>query len=55
VPFSFTLSATGSPQIDFAVSSLPAGLAVDIDKIVGTPTIEGIYNVLVTASNPAER
>ena len=53
VPFTFTIPATGSPQIDFTIPNLPAGLIVDIDKIVGTPTTPGIYNVIVSATNPA--
>ncbi len=52
VPFTFDLSATGSPEIDFSIANLPPGLVVDVDKIDGTPTTEGTYNVLVTATNP---
>lgn len=51
VPFAFTLTATGSPQINYLVSNLPAGLMVDIDRIDGTPTTPGIYNVVVSATN----
>ena len=51
VPFVFTLTATGSPQIDYVVSNLPPGLMVDIDQIDGTPTTPGIYNVIVSATN----
>lgn len=51
VPFAFTLTATGSPQINYVVSNLPAGLMVDIDQIDGTPTTPGIYNVIVSATN----
>ncbi len=51
VPFAFTLTATGSPQIDYVVSNLPPGLMVDIDQIDGTPTTPGIYNVIVSATN----
>jgi len=53
VPFNFTLTATGSPQIDFSIPNLPDGLSVDVDKIVGTSTTAGTYNVFVTATNDA--
>ena len=54
-PYSFTVTATGSPTPTFAVTSgtLPAGLALNgsTGVISGTPTTPGSSTVTITASN----
>ncbi len=49
----FTVTATGTPDITFEVSNLPQGLSFDpaTNHINGTPTFAGEYNVLITATN----
>ncbi|HLX62410.1 MAG TPA: putative Ig domain-containing protein [Planctomycetota bacterium] len=54
-PFSFDLTATGSPQIDFSIAppaNLPPGLSLNSDKITGIPTQPGTYALIVSANNP---
>jgi hypothetical protein len=52
-PFSFTLTATGSSPISFAVDTLPAGLGLTNGIISGTPSGFGVFNVDIAASNAA--
>jgi LruC domain-containing protein len=49
----FTVTATGSPEITIEVSNLPQNLSFDpsTNQINGTPTFAGEYNVLITATN----
>ncbi|MEI6232740.1 MAG: PKD domain-containing protein [Planctomycetota bacterium] len=49
--FSYTLQALGSPASTFTTGTLPAGLTLVGNKILGTPTIGSITNVTLTASN----
>ncbi|HXB13063.1 MAG TPA: putative Ig domain-containing protein, partial [Bacteroidia bacterium] len=51
-PFTDSVSATNSPT-NYAAAGLPAGLTIDplTGIITGTPTIPGVYNVTVTATN----
>jgi Putative Ig domain len=57
VPFSFTVTATGTPVVTFAVTagSLPAGLTLAgaTGVISGTSTVIGNFTFTVTASNAA--
>lgn len=53
VPFTFNVTADGSPTIDFVMANLPPGLLQNNDKISGTPTTPGVYNTVVNASNSA--
>jgi LPXTG-motif cell wall-anchored protein len=54
-PYSFTVTATGTPAATFAVTSgaLPAGLALDstTGEITGVPTTVGDSTFTITASN----
>ena len=52
VPFSFTVSATQSPQ-SFSATGLPPGLGINATTgvISGTPTTDGSYIVTVTVTN----
>lgn len=49
----YTLLASGSPEISYSVNNLPQGLVFDPNThtINGTPTFSGNYDVLLTASN----
>jgi hypothetical protein len=51
--YHFTVTATGSPEISYAVSagSLPPGLTLDPATIAGTPTAAGTYAFTITATN----
>jgi parallel beta-helix repeat protein len=51
--YHFTVTATGSPEISYAVSagSLPPGLTLDPATIAGTPTAAGTYTFTITATN----
>jgi uncharacterized delta-60 repeat protein len=51
VPFSFTVTATGSPK-SFSASGLPPGLTINAatGAITGMPTTAGTYQVSVTVS-----
>ncbi len=50
--FSFNVTASNAPT-SFAASGLPAGLSINTmtGAITGTPTVSGMFNVMVTASN----
>lgn len=52
LPFSFTITATNAPDT-FAAIGLPDGLTINPNSgiISGTPTEDGNYDVVVTASN----
>ncbi|MDZ7775511.1 MAG: putative Ig domain-containing protein [Bacteroidales bacterium] len=49
----YTFTASGSPQISYAVSNLPQGLSFDSGSrtINGTPLNPGVKEVLLTATN----
>lgn len=54
-PYSFTVTATGTPVVSYTVTggSLPAGLSLDsaTGAITGTPTTPGTSTFTITASN----
>ena len=54
VPFSgYQITATNSPT-SFTASSLPPGLTISASgAISGTPTLNGTYNTIITATNAA--
>jgi LruC domain-containing protein len=51
--FNYTLTASGSGPITYAVSNLPAGLSFDpqTQVISGSPTTAGVYNINLLATN----
>jgi choice-of-anchor C domain-containing protein len=53
VPYVFNVTATGDSPLTFAISGLPAGLAIDpvSGKISGTPAAAGTSTVIVTVTN----
>ncbi|MBA4388754.1 MAG: hypothetical protein C0404_12285, partial [Verrucomicrobia bacterium] len=53
VPFSYTITFTGTGPLTLGVSGLPSGLSFDgVATISGTPLSAGICNVSLTATNP---
>jgi PKD repeat protein len=54
IPFTYTLTATGSTPIAFTtLNTLPPGLSLNGNTISGTPTAAGTVNVSIQASNPS--
>ncbi|HEX3798687.1 MAG TPA: immunoglobulin domain-containing protein [Verrucomicrobiae bacterium] len=54
VAFNFTLTATGSAPITFGVDSLPDGLTLGTNGLIsGVPTVSGVFDTTVYATNPA--
>jgi len=51
VPFSYTLTATGTFPITLTATSLPTWATYDSPVISGTPDATGIYSVTLTAMN----
>jgi PKD repeat protein len=51
VAFNYTVTATGATPITFTTSTLPAGLSFNGVSITGSPTVEGIFNITLTATN----
>ena len=51
VAYSHALAATGTAPITWSASGLPNGLSVSGDRITGTPTQAGTFQVTLTASN----
>ncbi len=49
--FTYPLSANGAKPVTFTAASLPAGLSLSVDKIVGTPTAAGQSTATIGASN----
>lgn len=52
VPFAYSITATNAAD-SFTALGLPAGLVIDANSglISGTPTVDGNFDVLITASN----
>ncbi len=50
-PFSYIITASGRQPIEYEVSGLPDGLALDGNTISGTPTQIGLFEVDITATN----
>jgi ELWxxDGT repeat protein len=53
VPFSYTISTSGSAPISFEAMPLPPGLALSGATISGTPAVAGTTQVALTATNAA--
>ncbi|HYG75324.1 MAG TPA: putative Ig domain-containing protein [Planctomycetota bacterium] len=51
VPFTYAMTATGTPPFTFSASPMPPGLSVQGANITGTPTAAGTYNIVITANN----
>jgi hypothetical protein len=51
LPFSYTITASGTPPITFTASALPSGLTLNGAVIRGTPTLTGTTPVVITATN----
>ena len=52
IPFEQTLNANGVEPITWGlINALPGGLTLVDNKISGTPTIAGVYNFTITATN----
>lgn len=49
--FVYSMAASGTPPFTFSASPMPPGLSVQGANIIGTPTLAGIYNIVVTANN----
>ena len=53
--YSASIEVTGTPEITFAATGLPAGLSINTSgEISGTPTESGKFKVTVTAANSAK-
>ena len=52
-PFTYQITATNPPHTSFNAAGLPPGLTVDTTTglISGTPTVNGIYNATISATN----
>lgn len=53
LPFTYTITASGTAPIAFSATGLPPGLTLSGAVISGTPTTEGTYTVTLTAGNSA--
>ena len=53
VPFSYTLTATGTAPVTLSATSLPAWASFSAGVISGTPTADGTFTVSLGASNAA--
>ncbi|MGD0092650.1 MAG: putative Ig domain-containing protein, partial [Planctomycetota bacterium] len=52
IPFSYTITATGTPPVTFTATGLPNGLSLAGTTISGTPSGQiGSFNVILTATN----
>ncbi|MEI6236406.1 MAG: PKD domain-containing protein [Planctomycetota bacterium] len=51
--FTYTITATGSDPMTFDASGLPNGLTFSGALISGTPTVTGVFDIMMTASNYA--
>ena len=52
VPFNYSITADNNPT-SFSCSSLPSGLSLNTSsgQISGTPSVDGTFNITITASN----
>ena len=53
VPFFYIITATGSAPMTFNADGLPAGLLLTGSVISGSPTVTGVFDVVLTVSNYA--
>jgi hypothetical protein len=51
--FSYTIQASGTPQISFSATGLPSWLGLSGNVLSGTPTVAGNSTVNLTAQNTA--
>ena len=52
-PYNYLITASGTTPITFTATGLPPGLTLNTATISGIPTVPGIYNVALTATNSA--
>ena len=52
-PYNYLITASGTEPITFTATGLPPGLTLSTATISGIPTVPGIYNVALTATNSA--
>lgn len=50
--FKYKIVARGGVPITYAVGALPAGLTFSGDTIRGVPSIQGLFTILISATNP---
>jgi len=50
-PFNYIMTATGTQPIQFSATNLPAGLVFNDNVISGIPTVTGLFEIELNASN----